>query len=132
MKLVFFKIENYTGYVIILTKRVCGCTVWSVAPTRYDSMGCSLPGSSVPRSPRQEYWGRLSFPPPGDLPIPGIEPTSPALARGFFTTEPPGKPPFCGCPMLCLVALLCPTLCDPMACSLPGSSVHRDSPGKNI
>ena len=26
---------------------------------------------------------------------------------------------------------LCPTLCDPMDCSLPGSSIHRDSPGKN-
>ena len=26
----------------------------------------------------------------------------------------------------------CPTLCDPMDCSLPGSSVHGDSPGKNI
>ena len=29
---------------------------------------------------------------PGDLPDPGIEPMSPALAGGFFTTEPPGKP----------------------------------------
>ena len=29
---------------------------------------------------------------PGDLPDPGIEPMSPALAAGFFTTEPPGKP----------------------------------------
>ena len=28
----------------------------------------------------------------GDLPDPGIEPVSPALAGGFFTTEPPGKP----------------------------------------
>ena len=27
-----------------------------------------------------------------DLPHPGIEPVSPALAGGFFTTEPPGKP----------------------------------------
>ena len=26
-----------------------------------------------------------------DLPGPGIEPVSPALAGGFFTTEPPGK-----------------------------------------
>ena len=26
---------------------------------------------------------------------------------------------------------LCPTLCDPMDCNLPGSSVHRESPGKN-
>ena len=32
---------------------------------------------------------------------------------------------------LCLVAQLCPTLCDLMDCSLPGPSVHWDSPGKN-
>ena len=32
--------------------------------------------------------------------------------------------------MLCC-AQLCPTLCDSMDCSLPGSSVHGDSPGKN-
>ena len=32
--------------------------------------------------------------------------------------------------LLCLVAQLCPTLCDPTEYSLPGSSVHRDSPGK--
>ena len=31
----------------------------------------------------------LSFPPPEDLPNPGIEPKSPALAGEFFTTEPP-------------------------------------------
>ena len=30
-----------------------------------------------------------------------------------------------------LVAQLCPTLCNPMDCSPPGSSVHGDSPGKN-
>ena len=38
--------------------------------------------------PRQEYWSRLPFPPPGDLPISGIEFTSlvsPAMAGGFFT-----------------------------------------------
>ena len=43
---------------------------------------------------RQEYWSGLPFPPPGDLPDPGIEPASPvslALAGGFLTTEPPGK-----------------------------------------
>jgi len=31
----------------------------------------------------------------------------------------------------CLVAQLCLTLCDPMDCSLPGFSIHGDSPGKN-
>ena len=33
--------------------------------------------------------------------------------------------------MLCLVAQSCPSLCDPMDCSPPGSSVRVDSPGKN-
>ena len=33
--------------------------------------------------------------------------------------------------MLCLVGLSCLTLCNPMDCSLPGSSAHGDSPGKN-
>ena len=42
--------------------------------------------------PRQEYWSGLPFPSPGDLLDPGIEPESPVLASGFFTTEPPGKP----------------------------------------
>ena len=47
------------------------------------------------RFPRQDYWSGLPFPPPGDLPDPGIEPetpASPALAGRFFPTEPPGKP----------------------------------------
>ena len=42
--------------------------------------------------PRQEYWSGLSFPSPEDLPDPGIEPESPALAGRFFIMEPPGKP----------------------------------------
>ena len=59
-------------------------------------MNCSLPDSplSVELS-RQEYWRGLPFPPPGDLPNPGIEPVSlasPALEGGFFTTVPPAKP----------------------------------------
>ena len=45
---------------------------------------------------RQEYWSELPFPTtPRDLPDPGIAPTSlasPALAGGFFTSAPPGKP----------------------------------------
>ena len=40
--------------------------------------------------PRQEYWSGVSFPSPGDLPNPGIEPASlvsHVLAGGFFTTS---------------------------------------------
>ena len=45
-------------------------------------------------SSRQECWSGLPIPSPGDHPDPGIKPTSlasPALADGFFTTEPPGN-----------------------------------------
>ena len=45
--------------------------------------------------PRQEYWSRFPFPPPGGLPDPGIEstpPTAPASAGRLPTTGPPGKP----------------------------------------
>ena len=42
--------------------------------------------------PRQEHWSGVPFPPPGDPPDAGIEPTSLAWAGGFFTNEPPGKP----------------------------------------
>ena len=55
-------------------------TLWTVAHQAPLSMGFS----------RQEYWNRLSFPSPGDLTNPGIEPESlrsPALASRFFTTS---------------------------------------------
>ena len=41
---------------------------------------------------RQEYWSELSFPSPGDLPDPGMEPVFPSVAGRFFSTELPGKP----------------------------------------
>ena len=41
---------------------------------------------------RQEYWNRLSFPTPGDLPNPGIEQGSPALQMDSLPAELPGKP----------------------------------------
>ena len=46
---------------------------------------------------RQEYWSRLPFPPPGNCLNPGIEPASPALAGGFFTTV---LPIWCVCYLL--------------------------------
>ena len=56
-------------------------TLWTVAHQAPLPMGF----------PRQEYWSGLSFPSPEDLPIPGIELPSPALAGGSFITELPGK-----------------------------------------
>ena len=97
---------------------------------------------------RQEYWSGVSFPSPGDLPNPGVKPSSlMSLAGEFFTTEPQGRA-WWKFSMLCLsnlhtqiysigggggglVAQSCLTLCDPMDWSPPGSSVHGDSPDKN-
>ena len=60
-------------------------TPWTVASHAPVSMGFS----------RQEDWSGLPFPPRGDLLNPGIRPkspASPAVAGGFFTTAPLGKP----------------------------------------
>ena len=68
---------------------------------------------------RQEYQSGVSFPSPGDLPHPEIEPgslASPALAGGFFTIQ------------FSSVAQSCLTLCDPMNCSMPGLPVHHQLP----
>ena len=59
-------------------------TSWTVVHQAPLSLGFS----------RQEYWSGLPFPPPGDLPNPGIKSESLALTGGFFTIEPPGKPKF--------------------------------------
>ena len=48
---------------------------------------------------RQGYWNGLPFPSPGDLPDPGIEPTSPALHMDSLPSEPLGKPQ--GPPLRC-------------------------------
>ena len=57
--------------------------------TLCNPVACRLPGSSVHGFPRQKYQSGLSFLTPGDLPNPGIEPTSPALAGRFFFFFPP-------------------------------------------
>ena len=49
---------------------------------------------------------------------------------GFTLCQGPEQEPGTN-PVLCLVAQSCLSLCDPMDCSLPGSSVHGDFPGKN-
>ena len=62
-------------------------------PTHCDPLYCIPPGSSVHGVFQARILNGLPFPPPGDLPDPGIEPASPALAGGFFTSEASGKLP---------------------------------------
>ena len=54
-----------------------------------DCIACQAPLSMG--FARQEYWSELSFPSPGDLPYPGIEPGSPLLQVDSLPSEPPGK-----------------------------------------
>ena len=84
-----FEYQGTQGWVHLLsvvchhlTAQLCLTlgTPWTVAHQTPPSMGFS----------RQEDWSGVSFPTPGHLPDRGIEPTSPALAGGFSTTEPLG------------------------------------------
>ena len=90
----------------------------------YDSFATpGTPGSYIHEIPKQEYWSRLPFISQGDLPHPGIKPTSPALAGGFSTTEPTGKPIRNYSVQFSSFTQACPTLCDPMDHSMPGFPV---------
>ena len=71
-------------YVCVLSHVWLFVTPWTVAH--------QAPPSILLRISQQEHWSGLPFPPPGNLPDSGIEPRSPALPGGFFTTKPPGKP----------------------------------------
>ena len=77
-----------SGSASVLAVNVCDCSVaqscltlcdlWAAAHRAPLSMGFS----------RQEHWTWLPCPPPpGDLPDPGIEPTSLALQAGFFSVR---------------------------------------------
>ena len=73
-------------------------TVYPFIEKSFQHLACTngLPWTVAPQDPlstgfpRQAYW--WPFPSPGDLPNPRVDTASPALADGFFTTEPPGKP----------------------------------------
>ena len=74
---------------------VCVCSVMSDSFVTPWTVADQAPLSM--RFSRQEYWSELPFPPPGDLPDPGIEPESSAplaLPGGLLTTVPPGKPTY--------------------------------------
>ena len=64
--------------VRVLSRVQLFATPWTVARQAPQSMGFS----------RQEYWNGLPFPSLGDLPIPGIEPGSPALQVDSLPSEP--------------------------------------------
>ena len=75
-----FKKKAAAGAVCLFSRVWLFATLWTVAHQPPLSMGF----------PRQEYWSKLPFPPPRDLPDPVTQPEPPA--HGFFIAEPPEKP----------------------------------------
>ena len=91
-------------------------TLWTVAFHAPSSMKFS----------KQEYWSGLLCPLPGDLSDPGIEPTSlqsPALAGGLFTTSVTWEAHLFPAAAAAKSLQSCPTLCDPIDSSPPGSPI---------
>ena len=86
-------------------------TLWNISCQAPLSMGFS----------QARIQEKLSFPSPGEGSNPEIKPVSPALAGGFFTTEPPGKHLL----KFSSVQSLRLTLCDPMNYSMQGLPVHH-------
>ena len=71
--------------------------LWTVVESLSHVQLFATPGTIARQAPLsmgfsiQEYWSGFPLPSPGDLPDPGMEPNSPALAGRFFTTMSPGK-----------------------------------------
>ena len=95
--------------ILTVQRASATCLLPYVVNTLKESSGCALshvqlfafPWTEAHQAPlsmefsRQEYWKRLPFPTPGDLPDPGIKPkslASLALAGRFSTIAPPEKP----------------------------------------
>ena len=88
----------HCGTYILLIVFICICHVSVCVCVHSVARSClTLCNSVAHQSPlsmrfsRQEYWSELPFLTPGELPNPGIKPTSltsPALAGRFFTTAP--------------------------------------------
>ena len=82
---------NQTFKPFFIFKYYFCCSVAKSYLTLCNPMDCS----QAPLSrgfPRQKYWSGLPFPPPGDLPDPGIEPASPALQADSLPLSHRGSP----------------------------------------
>ena len=114
------KLKTIMKYHYMSTVCVCAQSI-SCVWLFCDPIDHNPPGSSIHGifQARTLEWVAISY--SMDPPDPGVKTTSPALAGGFFTTEPPGKPqmPTAAAKLL----QLWQTLCDPRDGSPPGSSV---------
>ena len=81
-----FYIASFFSFVLCCGKLLQSCV------TLGSPMDCSYQAPLSVGFPRQEYWSRLQCPPPGDLPDPGIKPTSLCLLLWQAGSLPPARP----------------------------------------
>ena len=112
--------HHYVGWVCVLA---CMPSHWVVSDSLVTPWAVAHQASPSREFSRQEYWSRLPFPPPGNLPNPETEPSSlayPALAGEFFTTSTTWKAPKSLMKWSEVkwseVSQSCPTLCNPTDC----------------
>ena len=81
----------FSMFILIFKACMRAYLVTQLCPILYNSVGYNPPDFSVHgiSQVRILKWVAVCFSRGGDLPNPGIKPASPALAGGFFTTEPP-------------------------------------------
>ena len=95
---------------------VCACLVTQSARLFETPWTAAHQAPLSMRFPRQEHWSGWPFPPPGDLPNPGMEPGSPASRVHSLPSEPPGGSEWSGAnPGLCswcVVVRSSPPGCD--------------------
>ena len=70
-----------------LFRNVCACSVTKSCLTLCNPVDWIHQAPLSVGFPRQEYWSGLPFPPPRDIPDPGIKPASPAFQEGSFLTS---------------------------------------------
>ena len=86
-------------YHLVCGMRECVCAKsFQSCPTLCNPKDCSRPGSSVHGILQARNWSGWLWPPPGDLPDPGIKPASllSVALTGGLSLAPPGKPLVCG------------------------------------
>ena len=96
------------GSISVIPWQLSDDVIWGVSSVKVNVLVTVVSDSAIPWTvahqpplsmefSRQEYWSRLPFRSPGNLPDPGIEPRSPALRADSLPSEPPGKPIISAC-----------------------------------
>ena len=100
-------------------------------PVLLMNMDAKIPQQDTRKTNLETYKNNYTLWPKETYPQCKLDLTSPNQEFPKHNENYYENPPWTLCAVLCLASQSCLTLCNCIDCSLPGSSVHRDSPGKN-